>query len=272
MFAPWIRNIFVVTNGQRPAWLDVNHPRIRMVSHRDIFPDPRVLPTFNSSAIILNLHRIASLSEAFLVFDDDVFLGRSSARSEFFSKLGKIRVRFQEGLANANFAHPVRQKRSIAYCYKLLDETFGAKHRRYNFPHCPVMFNKTVFRQMEQQWQLHFDRTRAHRFRNERDIKPHLLFSHCLAETYEVLFREEEDENEIEYMKGQGAVYVAFGRPGFDLETVIHSIESERPRYICVNDEFGQNGLIEPHMESEVSSKLAAFLKQYFPQKAEWEL
>ena len=33
-FAPWIRNVIIVTNGQIPNWLNVEHPQIRLVQHR----------------------------------------------------------------------------------------------------------------------------------------------------------------------------------------------------------------------------------------------
>ena len=45
-FAPWVRNIYIVTNGQVPAWLNVNHPRIKIIKHEDIFPNKEDLPTF----------------------------------------------------------------------------------------------------------------------------------------------------------------------------------------------------------------------------------
>ena len=32
-YAPWIRNIYIVTNGQIPSWLKVDHPRLTIVSH-----------------------------------------------------------------------------------------------------------------------------------------------------------------------------------------------------------------------------------------------
>ena len=30
MYAPWIRNIYIVTNGQTPSWLKMNHPRVEV--------------------------------------------------------------------------------------------------------------------------------------------------------------------------------------------------------------------------------------------------
>ena len=36
-YAPWIRHIYIVTNGQIPHWLNLDHPRISVVTHADIF-------------------------------------------------------------------------------------------------------------------------------------------------------------------------------------------------------------------------------------------
>ena len=73
--APWIRNIYIVTNGQIPSWLDTNNPRVRIVTHEEIFTDKSALPTVSSPAIELNLHHIPDLSDYFIYFNDDVFLG-----------------------------------------------------------------------------------------------------------------------------------------------------------------------------------------------------
>ena len=27
-FAPWVRHVFIVTNGQIPVWLNTDHPRV----------------------------------------------------------------------------------------------------------------------------------------------------------------------------------------------------------------------------------------------------
>ena len=32
-YAPWIRHIYIVTNGQIPSWLNMDHPRISIVTH-----------------------------------------------------------------------------------------------------------------------------------------------------------------------------------------------------------------------------------------------
>lgn len=84
-YAPWIRHVFIVTNGQVPAWLDRSNPRVSVVAHAQIFPDPSVLPTFSSPAIEAHIHRIPGLARRFLYFNDDVFLGAPVAPDDFFT-------------------------------------------------------------------------------------------------------------------------------------------------------------------------------------------
>jgi UDP-N-acetylglucosamine-lysosomal-enzyme len=38
MHAPWVRNIYVVTNGQVPTWLDLSNPRITVVGRCKLEP------------------------------------------------------------------------------------------------------------------------------------------------------------------------------------------------------------------------------------------
>ena len=82
-FAPWVGKVFFVTCGQKPDWLDERHPKLRLLDHRDYIPE-EWLPTFQSNAIELNLHRVPDLSERFVLFNDDVFLLRPRAPGDFF--------------------------------------------------------------------------------------------------------------------------------------------------------------------------------------------
>ncbi|WP_196209749.1 stealth family protein [Citrobacter sp. Res13-Sevr-PEB04-36] len=72
-YAPWVRKIHLVTCGQIPSWLDTRHEKLNIVYHSDFIPE-EYLPTFNSNAIELNLHRIKDLSEKFVLFNDDMFI------------------------------------------------------------------------------------------------------------------------------------------------------------------------------------------------------
>ena len=82
-FAPWVRKIHFVTCGQKPAWLDTNHPKIHLVNHKDYIPE-QFLPTFNSVVIEYYLHRIPGLAEHFVYFNDDFYIINAITPERFF--------------------------------------------------------------------------------------------------------------------------------------------------------------------------------------------
>ncbi len=82
-FAPWVNNIYFVTDNQKPEWLDVNHPKLKWVKHTDFIPE-EYLPTFSSDTIEWNLHKIESLAENFVYFNDDVFIINNTTPEDFF--------------------------------------------------------------------------------------------------------------------------------------------------------------------------------------------
>lgn len=82
-FAPWVNNIYFVTCGHYPKWLNLNHPKLKFIKHDEYIPK-EYLPTFNSHTIELNLHRIKSLSDKFVYFNDDTFLTNFVSETDFF--------------------------------------------------------------------------------------------------------------------------------------------------------------------------------------------
>ncbi|XP_052021730.1 N-acetylglucosamine-1-phosphotransferase subunits alpha/beta [Apodemus sylvaticus] len=83
--APWVRNIFIVTNGQIPSWLNLDNPRVTIVTHQDIFQNLSHLPTFSSPAIESHIHRIEGLSQKFIYLNDDVMFGKDVWPDDFYS-------------------------------------------------------------------------------------------------------------------------------------------------------------------------------------------
>lgn len=84
--APWVNKVFFVTCGQKPEWLNEHNPKLVLVNHDDFIPS-EYLPTFNSPSIENNLHRIPTLSEQFVLFNDDMYLLKP-VDSGFFFKNG----------------------------------------------------------------------------------------------------------------------------------------------------------------------------------------
>lgn len=82
-FAPWVNKIHFVTCGQLPEWLNVDHPKLHVVKHSDYMPE-EALPTFNSNAIELMMHKIDGLAEEFVAFNDDFYLTNYVRPDDFF--------------------------------------------------------------------------------------------------------------------------------------------------------------------------------------------
>lgn len=84
-FAPWVRKIHFITWGHVPEFLDVNHPKVHIVNHKDFIPED-CLPTYSSSAIEVALNRIPDLKEHFVYFNDDMFILKPLAKDHFFKE------------------------------------------------------------------------------------------------------------------------------------------------------------------------------------------
>ncbi|XP_076162647.1 N-acetylglucosamine-1-phosphate transferase subunits alpha and beta isoform X5 [Ptiloglossa arizonensis] len=92
MYAPWVRHVYIVTNGQIPSWLDMDNPRVTLITHEDIFLNKSDLPTFSSPAIESHIHKIPGISDKFLYFNDDVMLGAEVWPEDFITQAGGQKV------------------------------------------------------------------------------------------------------------------------------------------------------------------------------------
>ena len=82
-FAPWVRKVHFVTCGQKPDWLNENHPKLSLINHSDYIPK-QYLPVFNSSLIEIYLHKIPGLADNFVYFNDDFFIINNISKERFF--------------------------------------------------------------------------------------------------------------------------------------------------------------------------------------------
>ncbi|URL04372.1 stealth family protein [Avibacterium sp. 20-132] len=82
----WYNNIFLITEGHYPKWLNIKHHKIRLIRHEELFHDKTDLPTFNSSSIECNLSSLKSLglTEKFIYLNDDMLIFRKVDTSRFF--------------------------------------------------------------------------------------------------------------------------------------------------------------------------------------------
>jgi hypothetical protein len=263
-FAPWVRRIHILTNGQAPAWLDRAHPRIHLVTHAEVFPRPECLPTFNSNAIEMCLHRIPGLSRRFLYFNDDVFLSRPVEPGDFFLSDGGQRFLVQNTPVPGDPERGSTHDRACAHTQSVLTRHWGAPETPRRLPaHTPQAYDRDVLCRLESLLDDEFRRTAAHRFRSSDDLALTVLYAYTLLES-----AAERGRHELRELPGGGGEYRFFMLENKPLWTarMYLDILRKRPRFLCINDDLGD--VPANHL---LLLSLRAFLRLYFPWRAPFE-
>ena len=84
-FAPYVRKVHFITNGQKPDWLNLDSAKLNWVRHTDYIRS-ECLPVFSANPIEMSMHKIAGLAEHFVYFNDDFFLTARTSPDFFFKK------------------------------------------------------------------------------------------------------------------------------------------------------------------------------------------
>lgn len=209
-YAPWVRNVYLVTWGHIPQWLNINSPKLKVVKHSDFIPDS-FLPTFNSNAIELNLHRIEGLSEYFVYFNDDMFLGCPVKPEDFF-RGGKpsctaiaypLQNEFNstfdhimftaQGIINTKYRGSVSKRITehpelwFSTEYRNMD-TYNLLSAKYNWlpgmlcTHLPAPFRRSDFQSAWEIWPELMENTSFNKFRTAQDTTHFMVTLYCIME------------------------------------------------------------------------------------------
>lgn len=256
--APWVRNIYLVTDGQRPDWLR-NDGRVTVVDHKEIFENPSHLPVFNSHAIESQLHRIPGLSEWFLYLNDDMMFAHPVEPSTFFTADGLSylyashislidRTRPYEKCVPTDFAGMNMQK--------IIENDFGIVPLR-KLMHVPYALRKSVMEEISERYKNFLTETSAAKFRSATDIAFPSMFYHYYAwVTGRAILQSRGKER---------YAYIDTGKS--NLATELKKAKSKRPHFLCLNatdfDEVGQ---------ANENMLIRSFLDDLYPRKAPFEI
>nr|WP_239542809.1 stealth family protein [Micromonospora terminaliae] len=254
-YAPWVRTVYLVTDDQVPAWLDPTAPGLRVVSHREIFRDPSVLPTFNSHAIESQLHHIDGLAEHFLYFNDDVFLGRDVTARDFFLANGI--TRFFPSPALVPPGPPAADDIPASAAGKnnrtLIAERFGTVLTQ-KMKHMPHVLRRSVLYEIEETFAAQHRRTAGSQFRSITDISVASSLHH-----YYAFHTGRAVPGELDYTIAE------LSHP--DTPARLAHLLAKRDRHVfCLNDAFST----EEDLAAQLSV-LTPFLDTYFPVPSPWE-
>ena len=257
-FAPWVRNVYVLSNCAPPEWLDLDQEGIIWVDHSEVF-DADALPTFSSHAIETVIHRIPGLAEHFIYSNDDFYLMRSSRKEDFFLSSGAPRARLEAyGMVNG----PVQSGQpdylnGARNSAERIVEGFGLYPTRLH-THSPQSLRKSILEEMESRYSEDFARTQRNKFRNDTDVAvTGFFFAHYafvtgrgqLADTPTRLVQQNHD---FESILGQIRQQVA-------------KTGSSKYLSVCINDGNGS------HLNESWDRVTEEFLSSVFPGRSRFE-
>lgn len=251
-FAPWARNIYLVTDQQVPSWLDPTNDRITIVDHADLFAGAGRLPSFNSHAIGARLHHIEGLSEHYIHFNDDFFLGRPTTPSLFFQGNGASRFflsRSTLGFHDEGVAQPHEQARRNVV--DLLEKDFGRSPTRAFF-HTPITQRRSVMLDLETRYPSVFSTTWNSQFRSGADYEINSWLHHYYG-----------------YLSGTAVP----GSIRYDYFDISNPTALRRMRRLLQNRSFDAFCINDsPAATDAQRERVATWMRRYFPDPAAWEL
>lgn len=276
-FAPWVRNVYFVTCGQKPEWLDTSNPKLKLISHKDYIPE-RFLPTFNSSIIELYLHRIPGISDRFVYFNDDFYLTSPTPPTRFFAENGLPQdiaaFRFNSGMSlwskllenNIRIINERFDKKEILRRDrdKWFSPEYGSKSRLTRLlsaygkfitlvvPHNAQPYLKSSF---EEVWDYAGDKlleVSAHQFRHESD------YTQELFRTWQICRSWFEPYNTYKDTK----MFPLMVKPW----QAVKAIREQKYKLVCINDS------VHIRNYEKVMTELRDAFESILPEKSSFEL
>lgn len=201
-FLPWVRQIHFVTAEHVPDWLNLDHPKLHLISHSQIFSEKSYLPTFNSNAIEMCFLNIPDLAEKFIYFNDDMFVVKPLNTSRFFAKnipkdFFALKILHHDGIFSHGLHSTMRiinkeiknkKKFFFSNFFKIFNINYGIKINFRNFLlipftpfslfqiyHHPQPLLKSSLIEIIKKYPVEINNTRASRFKSPTDVSPYIF-------------------------------------------------------------------------------------------------
>ena len=176
-YLPWINHVYIVTDRQVPAWLNLHNPRVSIIDHSEIMPSQSI-PTFSASIIEHYLANIQGLTEKFLYANDDMFFNKPLQPSFFFTgDRPKIYLTYFEKFQKIDDENDFKVKyvqvsswmQTNLNSWLLLFKNYG-HHEFYVSVHSIDGYTKKLFKETLKRYEKVFAITDKHRFRFPENI------------------------------------------------------------------------------------------------------
>jgi hypothetical protein len=265
---PWFEGNIHIVADQVPSWLDVKHPRVRIVPTQSIMKSDD-LPTFSSHAIEANLHRIPELKDNYLYFNDDYMLGRTTTAEDFFTPEGCPVVYTDErSTTDQNVPFVNLHRKAMWNANSYLDHYGLKNNERYYLPHAPHLMVKSIVEDMWSQFPELYEEQSSHRFRDLSDVHPAYLYSMYLLEQ-PGRFCSENRRMKNRCLPREDFCIKLLNNNLKDVHGFFKEItsRSELPKFFSINDHTDENY----EKQDLIHAEFANFLNGLFPQPSRFE-
>ena len=253
-----VRYVHIVVDRQVPDWLDVDHPKIRLIQAEDIITNKDHYPNYNTQAIESYFFNIPDLSDRFIYFNDDFFLRSSMGVNDFFTSDGLLRVRLGRALSPKGEPSSEDEGDYAGHrnANKLLDQRF-MKRARLTVMHRPYAHNKELLKNAERIFPEAFEETRSSRFRSTK-----MLAIHSFLIPYAASYQKVADLVPPRLLEKD---MFRWGSSSLHNERVVKRVRALRSKAFCIQEE---RGVEIP--ESEIS-RFQSFMSDLFPDPSSFE-
>lgn len=279
LYAPWVNNVYLITWGHLPEFLNVDHPKLKIINHEDYIPD-EYLPTFNSNVIEMNMHRIEELSEQFLYFNDDMYLTQPTEITDFFENGLPKDVAILNPIAPANYnaiastmlnnigvindhfdlKQVMKRDRKKWYTFKygkliLLNMMFSPWKNAVGLyqQHLPSSMLKSTFDIL---WDKEYEVMHKTSSNRIRDVKVDI--NQWLVKEWQVM------EGKFMPRNVNFGKYIMISKLE-DVDKFNNALNNSKFKTLCLNDHVESN-------EDEIIDKVLEIFEKKFPNKSSYEL
>ena len=262
MFAPWVNKIYILTDYPKkyPSWINKNTKKIVMVDTTETFPSKKYLPNSNSNAIETTIVNIKGLSEHYIYFCDDFFLGKPTSYTKFFTPNGKACVdKYAEETSD------ILQDKN----YNLLNIEFPPGSNKM-YKHVPSPLIKSLVIEFNKKYSdyIHWIRTTKTRVKRGFDeCKLYGLNTPCQQIHYPLSIYMY-SKNRAVLIDNDNTEDVVFLKNAIEnFSEKLQEVYSKKPYFFCINDDE-----IDPHRREIVREQVLSFYNSYFYIKPSFEL
>lgn len=263
-YVPFCRNIFVVTDNQRPEFIGefaaqglCSADKIRVVDHREIFKGyEQHLPTFNTRSIESMLWNIEGLSDYFIYLNDDFFFNSTAQVEDFLNGESlviyghwqssfalKIKLKYRQFLQR-QFGKPIQPKHMIA---QMLGADILGFKKFFEIHHYPHIVDRHVLKDYLLAHPQLLETQIKYKFRSVEQLNPISLMNHIKIQKQQA---ELKPDIELAYLKNEDS-----------LDSFVSALDNPTIKYGCIQS-LDQ---LKPADAKQISDAMQQKLADYLP-------